>query len=336
MFSNLYDSMKKALKIMKKSIISFLIFVELKPFRLLSRVCLMFFSVRTFMVNAYPYVGDITRPLIFGDIVWIPVDLTLGGCHVNADGNWVGETHPSIVDNINNIGNVARFYVKKRRATFDGTGAIQYIVTRLPLVFNLTVDEYEGTIATIFCKENGQIGNTKIEDDYVNEWRNCGIVEILVGMCLIDPQVTPRKIHGPLHSNTYLINEAFNTITRGNMQINQDSRDHTRNMVMSQDCPRFARITMLGNINRDQRSLLELWRQHLRGARHVGYVMAIVLGIGINPMCRPGELAWDVYENEDLETSGNLNNVYRRSIVPRSQPYWYFCCMKDIANCQAI
>ena len=300
-----------------------------------------------------------------GHIFWVEVNPQRPGCNPNArandPGNWPGEENP-LVDN-----NLPRYYVKKRRSNL---GTIQYIATRHPLVRNFInedgiqadpinpndpqgpmqnegrPDRFKGEIASIFCMENiGTMGNSKIEPDFIPHWNNCEVVETLVGLCLIDEQVTPRSIPGLQapndHSNLYLVDQAFPHPRQGDININAVSRLHARNMVMSGVCPRFARIALLiGNqpdqFGRQTHRTVAAWRKHLQGARRQGYVMAFVLGRAFSwHNCNRVQYHWDVYEVEHLENNLQaLRDVMTRSILPTyGSSYWYFCCMEDGPNC---
>ena len=308
-----------------------------------------------------------------GQIFWKTVNPQQRGCNPNANGNWPGEENP-LIANGGPQAHLPRFYVKKRvpgrTSTGETTGTIQYIATRHPLVLSFDdeagildeptdpndpqgpirfpmgsgrPDQFKGQIASIFCKEKlGDVGNTKTEDP----WKNCRVVELLVGLCLRDE--TPRKLPGlqppDYHSNILLVNQAFPAIRtvfpegQGHIIINEDSRLQARAMVMNSPlCPRFARIALpIGKQDQAGRQTLNImreWRKHLQAAREHGYVMALVLiPCGV-------QYRWNIYRVSHLENLGGpagkgaLRDIMTQSILPDDFTYWYFCCAQNGPNC---
>ena len=322
------------------------------------------------------YVGQIVH---VGQIFWKTVDPQIRGCNPNANENWPGEENP-LIANGGPQAHLPRFYVKKRVPGRDPegetTGTIQYIATRHPLVLNFDdeagildeptdpndpqgpirfpgapgrPDQFKGEIASIFCKENGReklgdIGNTKTEDP----WKNCRVVELLVGLCLRDE--TPRRLPGvqppEYHSNSRLVAEAFPAIRtvfpgrQGQIIINEDSRLQARAMVMNSPlCPRFARIALpIGRLDPAGRPTLNImreWKKHLRAANEQGYVMALVL------IPCGAQYRWNIYRVSHLENLGSpagkgaLRDIMTQSILPDDLTYWYFCCAEDIPKCKS-
>ena len=325
------------------------------------------FMVRTFfiitkiyLVDSFAKIGEIAGLITFGDIMWVPVgeaQMALGGCEISNVDNWPDEAHPHISGPGFHIEkNMPRYYIKKRRARNE---RIQYIVTRHPLVLNFASeagmrrdpedlanigqpDRFANEIASIFCRRNGRLDNTRIRpfgQNYTGQWRNCGVVETLVGLCLLDLEVTPGMKRNPgidpEHPNTFLIDEAFIRRPNAPYNINDESRVQMRLLVL-ENCKRFARITILPQNEYN----VELWKQHIRGARLAGYDPVIVLGQGINTNChaemQPGEWGWADYRIIDLENNNLvLNQVYTSSIRQGMPSYWYFCCDTNLPVCNA-
>ena len=329
-------------------------------------------------IYQFPAFSETGLSIHLGQIFWYAVNPQQRGCNPNANGrnerNWPGEENP-LIANGGPQAHLPRFYVKKRvtgrnPTGGDFSGTIQYIATRHPLVLNFDdeagildeptdpndpqgpiiesgrPDRFKGEIASIFCEEKmGDVGNTRTDAP----WKNCRVVELLVGLCLRDE--TPRKLPGlqppDYHSNIRLVNQAFPEIRtvfqgyqigQGQIIINEDTRLQARAMVMNSPlCPRFARIALrIGRQDGAGRPSLDNmreWRKHLQAAREQGYVMALVLiPCGV-------EYRWNIYRVQHLENlgapagKGALRDIMTQSILPDDFTYWYFCCAQAGPNC---
>ena len=322
------------------------------------RVNLLFLLANDVVAHHFPEYLETGLVIHIGQIFWVTVNPQRPGCNPNANGNWAGEENP-LVANGGEQAHLPRFYVKKRATR---SGMLQYIATRIPLVLNFDdeagilgepsdpnhpqgpipdrfSDRFRGEIASIFCKEDlGEVGNSRIEQPFILNWNNCEVVELLVGLCLRDERITPRRLLSlEWHSNHRLLAEALDVNRQGHININQDSLLQARANVMPPRCPRFARIPLLIDRAYQAGSLtintMREWSKHLQAAREQGYVMALFLTPCGN------EYRWHIYEVQYLENlaapaaKGALRNIMTQSILPDDFTYWYFCCATEGPDC---
>ena len=297
-----------------------------------------------------------------GDIGWVPItpeyknSLRLIGnnCEdiMKPNGNWPQEEHEDILPN-GEYSNYPRYYVKKRKASGDRT---QYIASRSPIVRGLDeqnvkldpdpvnanedpdifkdITKFKRRIqfADIFC-DGSTITEARVHvKNSIKIVRECGVLETLTRLCMIDSQVTPTS-----NDLKPLIAETFDAAVPS---IDARERDLTKTFVQD-NCARFFRIeTPIKSMNKPGWKLK--MKQFTRGANSAGYKEFFCLDRGND---ENGEVwVWKNIKSQELETreqDGNKETGYEELwfMSPYLWPnnnkrYWYFCCHKDNAECK--
>ena len=247
--------------------------------------------------------------------------------------NYPDETHEDTEPG-GDYNNVPRYYLKNKRATDnrrDHYIASRYPLTLIPVDVEDDPDRFKDIygkppIADIFCHDSTM---TRVRvDKRVNPTpttliKACGIVEILVMLCMIDPKVTP----GATESKTPLIEEAFDADI-ANIDIGE--RDRVKTMVQEK-CARFFRLENLGRKGNGKDKWVDLFGRHLKGAMFAGYEDLLVLD---------ANRVWQVMGISELLTKrmgeNGIGYYYQRDRTykwPNNKEYWYFCCRYENDKC---